>query len=114
MVCCPISQVRPRAPRTSQIFDGYNTKFTICHTLDYKRDCLVIARHNYLRDGVADLSRKAFTPSYVHDNPLIFAGCALKRSKAKPARSSGSIDRDRAPPPEATEQSGELLIRDLW
>ena len=38
----------------------------------------------------------------------------MKRPKAKPARTSGSIDREGAPPPEATEQKGVLLIRDLW
>ena len=38
----------------------------------------------------------------------------MKRPKANPARTSGSTYRDGAPPPEATEQKGDPLIRDLW
>ena len=38
----------------------------------------------------------------------------MKRPKAKPAGPSGSIDRDGTAPPEATEQKGGLLIRDLY
>ena len=51
--------------------DGCNAKFTICHTLDCKRGGLVTAHHNELRDGVADLAGKAFTPSHIRDDPLI-------------------------------------------
>ena len=61
-----------------------------------------------------DLSGKAFTPSHVHDNPLIFAGCVVKRPKAKLARTTGTTDRYNAPPPEAKEQKGDLLIIDPW
>ena len=50
----------------------------------------------------------------MRDDPLIFAGCAVKRTKAKPAGTSGSTDHDGAPPPEATEQKGDILIRDLY
>ena len=50
----------------------------------------------------------------MRNNLLIFAGCAVKRLKAKPARTIGSTDRDNAPLPEATEQKGDLLIHDLW
>ena len=60
------------------------------------------------------LAGKAFTFSNVRNNPLIFAGCTVKRPKAKPAGTSGSTDQDGAPPPEAMEQNGDLLIRDLW
>ena len=90
-----------------------NAKFTICHALDCRRGSLVTERHNEPRDGVTDLSGKAFTPSHMCNNPLIFAGCTMKRPKAKPAGTSGSTDRDGAPPPEATEQKGDLLIRDF-
>ena len=38
----------------------------------------------------------------------------MKRLKAKPARTSGSTYKEGAPPPEATEQKGDLLICDLW
>ena len=51
--------------------EGCHAKFTISHSLDCKRVSLVTARHNEIHDGVADLVGKAFTPSHVHDNPLI-------------------------------------------
>ena len=50
----------------------------------------------------------------MRSNPLIFAGCALKRPKYRPVSTSGPTDRDGAPPAEAMEQKGDLLIRDLW
>ena len=73
-----------------------------------------MACHNELRDGVIDLTGKAFTPSHVHKDTLIFVGCSVKRTKAKPAEASGTTDWDGAPPPEVTDQKGDLLIRDLW
>ena len=94
--------------------DGCYAKLSICHTLDCKRGVLVTARHNKIRDGVADLAGKAFTPSHMRNNPLIFAGCAVKRLKVKPAKTAGSTNRDNAPPPEATENKGDLMISDLW
>ena len=101
-------------PDLPKYYDGCNSKFTICHALDCKRGGLVTVRHNELRDGVPYLAGKSFTPSHVRDNPLIFAGYSVKRPKANPSRPSGSTDRDGMPPPEATEQKGDLLIRDLW
>ena len=71
-------------------------------------------RHNELRDGVADLAGKAFTPSHVRNDPLIFTGRAVKRTKATPARTRCTTCRDGAPPPEVMEQKGDLLICDLW
>ena len=38
----------------------------------------------------------------------------MKRPKTTPTGDSGSTDRDGASAPEATEQKGDLLIRDLW
>ena len=38
----------------------------------------------------------------------------MKSPKANPASTRGSTDQDGAPPPEATEQKGDSLIRDLW
>ena len=72
-----------------------------------------MALHNELRNRVADLEGKAFTPSHVRDDPLIFAGCAVKRPKAKPARTTGLTDWDNKPIPEATEKKGDLLICDI-
>ena len=82
--------------------DNYKTKFTICHALDCNRGGLVMVHHNEIRDGVADLSGKAFTPSHVRNDPLIFVGRGVKRTKAKPARASGKIDRDGASLPDVT------------
>ena len=93
--------------------DGCNDKFLICHALDCKRGGLVTARHNELRDGVADLASRAFTPSYVRNDPLIYQGYAVTRTKAQPAVTQDSITTGISPP-EATEQKGDLLIRDLW
>ena len=93
--------------------DGCNAKFSICHTLDCKRGGLVTARHNDLGDGVADLTGKAFTPSHVRDDPLIFSGRSVNRTKATPARASGITDQTGDPSQEVTEQKGDLLIRDL-
>ena len=59
-------------------------------------------RHIELQDRVADLAGKAFNPSHVRGDPLIFAGRAMKRTRSKPARASGTTDRNGAPPPEVT------------
>ena len=94
--------------------NGCNAKFRICHALDCKRGSLIMARHNDLQYKVEDLCSKDSPPSHVRNDPLIFAGRAMKSPKAKPAGTSGLTDRDGALPPEATEQKGDLLIRDLW
>ena len=52
--------------------DVCDAKFSISHALDCKKGGLVTARHNELRDGVADLAGKAFTPAHVLDDPLIY------------------------------------------
>ena len=54
--------------------DGCQAKFSISHAPDCKKGGLVTARHNELRDRVADLSVKDFTPSHVRDDPLIYSG----------------------------------------
>ena len=46
-----------------------------------------MANHNDLRDMVTDLACKAFTPTHVRDDLLIFSGCAVKRKKANLDRS---------------------------
>ena len=88
-------------PDLPEYCDGCNAKFTFCHALDSKRGGLFTACHNELRDGVADLAGKSFTPSHMRNDPLIFAGCDVKRLKANPAGTSGPTDRDGAPPPES-------------
>ena len=72
--------------------DCCNANFIIFHAFDYKRGVLVTARHTELCDGVPDLAGKAFTPSHVCNDPLVFSGRAMKRTKATPAGASGTID----------------------
>ena len=93
--------------------DGCNAKFSICHALDCKRGGLFTARNNELCDGVADLASRSFTPSHVRNDPLIYQGCAVTRTKVQPAGPRDSTTSGTSPP-EATEQKGDLLIRDLW
>ena len=50
----------------------------------------------------------------MRDNPLIYSSRSVKRMKATPAGDSGKTEQAGAPPPEVTEQKGDLLIRDLW
>ena len=101
-------------PDLPKYCDGCNDKFTIFHALNCKRGGLVVVRHNNIQDRVIELAFKAFTPSHVSDGPFIFAGCVVERPKVKPSGTSGKTDQDGAPPPEATEKKGDLLIRDLW
>ena len=100
-------------PDLPKYCDGCNTRFSICQALDYKRGGLVMARHNELRDGVAYLAGKAFTPSHVRNDSLIYQGCAVRRTKAKPAGPSGITDTEDTPT-DSTDQKGDLLLRDLW
>ena len=66
-------------------------------------------------DGVADLAGKAFTPSQVRDDPLIYSGRAVSRTKPTPAGSTKpNPTRETPEAQEVTEQKGDLLIRDLW
>ena len=73
-----------------------------------------MAHHIELRDAVADLAGKEFTPSHVRYEPLIYSGRYMKRTKATPAEDRGNKDHAVAPPPDVTEQKGDLLFRDLW
>ena len=101
-------------PELSTHCDGFQAKFLISHTLDCKKGGLSKARKNEICDGLADLAGKTFTPSHVRDDPLIYSGRAVKRTKATPAGASGNNNQAGAPLPEVTEQKGDLLIRDLW
>ena len=94
--------------------NGCEARFTISHALDCKKGGIVTARHNDLRDGVADLAGKAFTPSHVRYNPLIYSGCAMSRTKPMPAGSNiTNPTGETTAAPEVTEQKGGLLIQDL-
>ena len=89
-------------PDLSKYCDSCNANFTIYHALDCKRGGLVTAFLNEIWDRVAELAGKAFAPSQMCDDPLIFADFATNRPKAKQAGPSGSTDQDVAPPSEAT------------
>ena len=58
--------------------DGFGAAYTIYQALDFNNSGLVMARHNNLHDGIADLSGKAFIPAHVRDNPKIFIGRAVR------------------------------------
>ena len=49
----------------------------------------------------------------MRNDPLIYQGYAVKSTKAKPAGPSDTTYPDDTPP-EATEQKGDLLLRELW
>ena len=93
--------------------DGCGTAFTICHALDFKKVSLITASHNKLRNGVADLAGKAFTPAHVVYDPKIFTVHAVRGEKAK-AKVKAAVEVKEAPPPEEGGEKGDLLIRDIW
>ena len=82
--------------------DGCQAKFSISHALDCKKGGLVTVRHNKLRDGVSDLAGKAFTPSHVRNEPLIYSGLAVKRTKAAPSEAGGTRKQAEVQPLEVT------------
>ena len=94
--------------------DGCQAKFSISHALDCKKGGLVMARQNELCDMVSDLAGKAFTPSHMRDDPIIYSGRNVKRTKVAPAGANGDSGQTTVQPPEATEQKGDILIQDLW
>ena len=81
--------------------------------MDYEKGGLITIRHNELFDWVSDLEDKAFNPSHVSDNPLIYSGRAVKRTKTTPAGAGRNNDHTVVPLLEITEQKGNLMIRDL-
>ena len=104
--------MRPKSNRPPDLpthCDGCQAKFSISHALDSKYGRIVTACHNVLCDGVADLSRKDFTPSHMRNNPLIYSGRAAKRTKATPAGARRNTYHAVAPPLEVTEQKGYLM-----
>ena len=95
--------------------NGCKARFTISHALDCKKGGLVTVRHNDLRDGVSDLAGKAFTPDHVRDDPLIYSGRAMSRTKPKPDGSNlTELTDETTAAPEVKEQKGDLLIREIW
>ena len=74
----------------------------------------VLVRNERTRQTVADLSGKAFIPSHVQDNPLIYSGRAMRRTKPTLAGSDKTKPSEQPAAPEVTEQKGYLIIQDLW
>jgi hypothetical protein len=65
--------------------DGCNAHFTLQHALGCKKGGLVIFRHKEVQDTLAHsahLATKTFTPSAVHDEPLIRSNCIFEDEKA--------------------------------
>ena len=52
-------------PDLPKYCDRCQARFSISHALDWKKGGLVTAHHNELRDGLAYLVGKAFTPSHL-------------------------------------------------
>ena len=71
----------------------------------------VVASVDFVR---LDLAGKAFTPAHVRDDPLIYSGHAMSRTKPMPDGSNLTESTDATTAaPEVTEQKGDLLIQDL-
>ena len=64
-----------------------------------------MAHHNEIRDGFANLTRKAFTPTHMCDDPKIYTGRAVRGGKDK---LKGS------PFKEEGEMKGYILTRETW
>ena len=79
--------------------DECGAAFKICHALDCNKGCLITALHNKLRDGVANLVAKAFTPAHMCDEPKIFTGHAVQGNKSKD-KSKVAAKGKKKPPPE--------------
>ena len=103
-VVTPSSCVMAWSPRTCpRTVMAASPSFRSVTPLNCKKGGLVTARHNNLRDGVSDLAGKSFTPSHMRDNPLIYAGRAVKRTKAVPAGAGRTNNQSEVQPPEVTE-----------
>ena len=111
MVRCPVPEIWPRSLIPPPLLQRLQHQLFNFHALNCKQGGLVTARDNYLRDGVADLARNVFTPSRVCDDPLIFAGCAVKRPKLSITK--GTTVLNDMTSLEATEQNSGLVVRDL-
>jgi hypothetical protein len=94
--------------------DGCDAHFTLQHALACKKGGLVIFRHNEVRDELAHLATKAFTPSAVRDEPLILSGRVAE--KVKPLEPSSANNQQEPTTQEAApeDERGDLLIRGFW
>ena len=70
--------------------DGCGAGLSISHAIDFKKGGLLNNLHKNICDGVADLYGRAFTPSHMRDDHLIYAGRVVREGKAQPPRSPGN------------------------
>jgi hypothetical protein len=66
-----IMQYGERPSNFPHTCDGCDAPFSLQHALGCKKGGLVIFRHNEVRDELAHLAAKSFTPSAVCDEPII-------------------------------------------
>jgi hypothetical protein len=93
--------------------DGCDAPFSLQHALGCKKGGLVIFRHNEVRDELAHLAAKAFTPSAVRDEPLIRSGRVAEKVNVLASKDANQPDpttQEAAP----EDERGDLLIRGFW
>ena len=110
---CRLPVLWPRAPRPPPKLRRLQCPILNMPRPRLQESWLVTARHNELCDRVADLAGRAFTPSHVRNDPLIYQGCAVTRSKSQPDGPSDNTKQGESPP-ESTEKKGDPMTRDLW
>lgn len=99
------------------ICDGCGMKFTSGHALQCRTGGLIIARHNDIKDELAELCGRVFKPSEIHDEPAITHGRAQRFQHPSPATQDSSTS---SSPPhtllplENDEDRGDLNIRGFW
>ena len=86
--------------------------FSVTQSLDCKKGGLVIARHNELRDGVADLACKYLISNHMRGNTLITPGRTMSIGKAMQA--GNSVTNKQPGTAVESEQKGGLISKDLW
>ena len=85
---------------------GCGEEFSIRHTLNCKKGDLITAHNNDIRNGVADLAGKTFTPTHMCGDPKIFTGRAVCGGEAND-KGKGELTKDEG------DLNGDLLILDL-
>ena len=78
------------------------TAFSVTHALICSTGCLVIVRHNEIRDKLFYLSQRAFTPALVSSKTLICQGCTISE---KDIHQGSNKDK---------ETRGDVIIKSLW
>ena len=70
-----------------------------------------MTRHNKICDGVADVARKFFIPSYMCGNTLIHPVHSIKEGKSHLTGSATNNPQDSR---DASERKGNPLNREIW